>query len=66
MMLAHLGVDVETALRAANAGGSDVGRGGDPLDDAAVLKGYEIYAEYPGGMSKEQFQQEMDDANLGG
>ncbi|CAG7844262.1 hypothetical protein USB125703_00488 [Pseudoclavibacter triregionum] len=63
MMLAHLGVDEETALRAANAGG-DAGIGSDPLDDAAVRKGYEIYGDHPAGMTQEEFQQEMDDAQL--
>lgn len=63
-MLANLGVSEEVALKAANAGGSDVGRGGDPLDDDAVRAGYDMVREYPGGMSREQFQQAIEDAQL--
>lgn len=63
-MLANLGVSEDVALKAANAGGGDVGRGDDPLDDDAVRAGYDMVREHPGGMSREQFQEMMDDAQL--
>ena len=59
-MLANAGVSEEVALKAANAGGGDVGRGDDPLDDDAVRAGYDMVREYPGGMTREQFQEAMD------
>jgi len=65
-MLAHWGVDFETALRGANMGESAGVNAGvnDELDDRAVEFGYRLYKKYPNGLSREQFYEELANANL--
>lgn len=62
-MLARWGVDLDTALRGANAGG-ETGMNNDNLDDRAVEFGYELYLKYPEGMTEKQYSEELANANL--
>lgn len=64
-MLARFGVDEQIALDAANAGTSDTGIGADPVDDASIRLGYELSRKYPDGITREQYIEEMKNANLG-
>lgn len=67
-MLAHWGVELETALKGANLHdgvlAKDVGVINDGLDDRAVAFGYELYRKYPNGLTKEQYYEEIANAGL--
>ena len=65
-MLAHWDVDLEVALSGANAGtaaGVDAGVN-DELDDRAVTFGYDLYKNYPNGLSEKQYYEEVANAKL--
>ncbi|KQR51258.1 hypothetical protein ASF88_18990 [Leifsonia sp. Leaf336] len=65
-MLAHWDVDLEVALKGANAGtaaGVDAGVN-DELDDRAAKFGYDLYKKYPNGLSEKQYYEEVANANL--
>lgn len=65
-MLAHWGVDLDTALDGANLGtaaGIDAGVE-DNLDDRAVRFGYDLRERYPDGLSAKQFYEEIANAHL--
>ncbi|SEH55147.1 MULTISPECIES: polymorphic toxin type 44 domain-containing protein [unclassified Leifsonia] len=67
-MLAHWGVDLEVALKGANAGtaaGVDAGVN-DELDDRAARYGYDLYKKYPNGLSEKQYYEEVASAKLTG
>lgn len=64
-MLARFGVEEQIALDAANAGTSDTGIGADPVDDASIRLGYELSRKYPDGITREQYIEEMKNADLG-
>lgn len=64
-MLAHFGVDEQIALDAANVGAGDTGIGEDPVDDNAIRLGYELYRRYSDDMTKEEYIEEMKEADLG-
>ena len=65
-MLAHWDVDLEVALKGANAGtaaGVDAGVN-DQLDDRSVRFGYDLYKKYPNGISEKQYYEEVASAKL--
>lgn len=63
IMLAHYGVPLDVALRAANAKGA-TGIGDDPLDDRAVEFGYKLYLDHLGGLTGEQYYEAIANAKL--
>lgn len=68
IMLAHWGVDLETALKGANLEegviAEDVGVINDDLDDRSVELGYKLYEKYPNGLTKDQYYEEIANAKL--
>lgn len=65
-MLAHWGVDLDSALEGANLGtaaGVDAGVE-DDLDDDAVKFGYDLHKKYPNGLTEKQFYEEIANAHL--
>jgi hypothetical protein len=67
-MLAHWGVELETALKGANLQDGDVGVSvgviNDELDDQAVELGYKLYKKYPNGLTEDQYYEEIANAKL--
>ncbi|WP_434318493.1 polymorphic toxin type 44 domain-containing protein [Leifsonia sp. P73] len=67
-MLAHWGVELETALKGANLDDEDIGASvgvtHDDLDDRAVAFGYELYGKYPNGLTKDEYYEEIANAKL--
>lgn len=63
IMLAHYGIPLDVALKAANAKGA-TGIGDDDLDDRAVAFGYKLYFDHLDGLTANEYSEAIANAQL--